>query len=211
MDSTSILYHDVVDGIRPILSTTTKPSEPACSICKHDYYQAATGHETTLDYFNELPFAACKTFIQHVIEPVIPPCICICAWMMQNELPTCPMCRRTIVASEHEEDSDDDSDVAGADVYVEGLSISLGISVLASQEIYRILKLSTRQVLTTTTPMPFFCSASVILLNLPHIMMFIARRFHTRARRPVLSNAPSAREKPGCPVPSRNRGPTEVP
>jgi hypothetical protein len=69
--------------------------------------------------------------------------------MMQNEPPTCPMCRRTIVASEHEEDSDDDSDVAGADVYVEGLSISLGISVLASQEIYRILKLSTRQVLTT--------------------------------------------------------------
>ena len=176
------LYQDFVDDVFAVLSPTTTPNEPKCPICDHHYGQAGPGMGTHLDFFNELPGASRKTFIQHVVEPVITPCghtfctFCICVWLHQNKDKSYPMCQSIIDLPQQLRHWDDDSDINRA--AINGLSISLHISTPVAEEIFKILKLSMRQLITTQAPMPFIWKAATMISDLPRLMVTIARRFH---------------------------------
>lgn len=186
------LYQDFVDGVLTHLPLTTTPNEPQCAICDQTYGQFTPEMDTPLEVFNEMPGIYRKTYVQDIVEPVATPCghtfctFCICTWLIESEQRVCPMCRQTIDLPHHLFAWDDNTETQ--DTAVDGLTISLRVSTPIAEEIYRILKLSMRQLLTTSEckNMPFEWDADAMIADLPKAMVAVARRFHHHDRDDVM-------------------------
>ena len=171
-----------MDGVLTVLRPTDTPKESACSICGQDYGKAGSGTATNLIFLSHLPGAFRKLFIEESIEAVVTPCghafctFCISVWLSNPGTCTCPMCRAPfhLPAEQIVENTDGGLPDAGN----EGLVVPLHIPTPEADEIFDIMKLSTRQLLTTKTPMPFVWDTEAMLSDLPKIMVTIARRFH---------------------------------
>jgi hypothetical protein len=188
MESTPYIYQDVVERVLGIATLTEAPkNEPACFICRREYGSAGPGIETHLDFLSLLPGAYRKTFVEQVVEAVQTPCghilclFCLSTWFKRRRVCSCPMCRKPIqIAFLFELENTDDGRV---DVGVQGLSLALHIPTPLAKETYRIVNLQTRELLTTTAPMPFQWNAEAMIHDLPIVMITIARRFHYQSLR----------------------------
>jgi hypothetical protein len=69
---------------------------------------------------------------------------------------------------------------------IDGLAISHRVSSHRCEEMYRILKLSTRELLTTDADMPFKWNVAAMIHDLPRLMITIARRFHYSSKHEVV-------------------------
>ncbi|KAF1921500.1 hypothetical protein BDU57DRAFT_553628 [Ampelomyces quisqualis] len=180
MSSLSILYEDFVDHVSTSLSSTIVPSEPTCFICGNEYGNAGPGLSENRDFFNELPANTRTTYVQNIVEPVMTPCghtfctLCICMWLLTHTVPNCPICREhinipdySIVSAMHPED-----------VAIDAFSIALGVSAPVAAVIYRIVRLSTRELMGSPEPMSFVWYAPALISDLPRLMVTVARRFH---------------------------------
>jgi len=183
MESTPILYQDVVDGILAIAELTKAPTNKStCYICSREYGSMGSGIEINLDLLSQLPGAFRKTFIEHTVEPVRTSCghmfciFCLGVWFKNESACTCPMCRHPLhLPYNLERENTDDG---RPEVGIEGLSISLNVSTPLAAELYRIVRMETRELLLTSEEMPFKWNAEAMLHDLPVIMVSIARRFY---------------------------------
>ncbi|KAF1830089.1 hypothetical protein BDW02DRAFT_116889 [Decorospora gaudefroyi] len=188
MASTTILYEDFVNCILAIAPNTDTPGEPSCHICGREYGTAGPGPEAHLDYLSQLPGAFKKIFIEKSVDAVRTPCghtfctFCLGVWCVGKDHGTCPICRAPIrfPSSSDGDNTDDGMPDAG----VEGLSLTLNLSTPTAATIYEILNMQVRQLLTTTTQMPFVWNASAMLHDLPKIMVTVARRIYYQGLRP---------------------------
>ncbi|KAF2825976.1 hypothetical protein CC86DRAFT_293477, partial [Ophiobolus disseminans] len=159
------------------------PHEPHCPICKHTYNQAMQNEPTHLSTLILLPNTGPRLYIQTTINPLITPCghtfctLCICTWLHLNTASTCLICR-SVIPIPHQAFEDENDDFDAREIAIDGLRISLSISPPAAREIYTILKLSTRGLLTTHTAMPMVWHAETMVADLPKVMVGVARRFH---------------------------------
>jgi hypothetical protein len=176
------MYQDFVDGARTVLTPTTTPEdEPECFVCSRKYGSAGTGMETALEFFSALPNALRETFIEHIVEPFKTPCghtfcaYCLCFWLKQNDPATCPMCQTPVKLPWQlgQLDSDIDTIAAG----VEGLAVSLHVTLAVAQEIHDILKMSPHRLYATEAPMPFMWNSDTMESDLPKVMVALAPRF----------------------------------
>ena len=176
-----------MNGLLTILTAIDTPTEVGCVICNQEYGKAGPAIETHLQYLGQLPGAFRRLFAQHTLEAVRTPCghvfctYCIGVWLLESESSTCPLCRALIQIPA--ETYDENVNVDMTDPGVEGLAISLHVSSPIAAEIYDILHLSTRQLLTCGTPMPFVWYTEAMISDLPKLMVNIARRFQYQSIR----------------------------
>jgi hypothetical protein len=188
MDVNPVVYQDVADGVLTVASKVDAlTDELSCYICGLEYGSAGLGMDTHLDYLSQLPGAFRKTFVQFIVEASRTACghtfctFCLSAWFKDEYYCTCPMCRTKIIRPfcTNIENTDDGAPNVG----IEGLSLSLGISSPRATAFVNILRLQVRDLLTTTTPMPFVWNAAAMIDDLPLLMVTIARRMHYQAQR----------------------------
>ena len=188
MDSTSATYQDVVDRVLAVSIPTEAPrDEPTCFVCGREYGSIGAGVETHLDFLSQLPGAYRKTFLEQTVEPIRTPCghvfclSCLSVWFKRKRKCLCPMCREPIeIPFLYELENTDDG---RRDVGIQGLSLALHIPTSLAKETYRIISLQTRELLTTTAPMPFQWNAEAMIHDLPIMMINVARRFHYQSLR----------------------------
>lgn len=180
MSSLPILYEGFVALVSPSLASSTTPPEATCFICGHEYGKAGAGLSTKRDFFNELPYNACTTYVQNIVDPVSTPCghtfckFCICTWLLTHKMPNCPICRKCIKIPTYRVVTDK----VPIDVAVDAFSIALRVSTPVARDIHTIFRLSTRDLMTTEETIPLFWHAPALITDLPKLMVTIARRFH---------------------------------
>jgi len=148
MESSPVLYQDVVDGVLTIVEPTKAPTNKAtCCICSREYGSVGSGIDINLDLFSQLPGASRKTFVDHTVEPVRISCghvfciFCLGVWFKNESSCTCPMCHHPLHLPynlEHE-----NTDDGRPEVGIEGLSISLHVSTPLAAELYKIVRMQT--------------------------------------------------------------------
>jgi hypothetical protein len=188
MNDIPILYQDFVDGLRNILQPATTTDDPSCSICSTDYGLPGPGVQTNLDYLNELAEPLCQSFVQHVVEPVVTPCghnfctFCICVWLLGDAYPTCPMCRTEIDVPLVLRQWVYMASLDPVPPVVNVLSRTHSLSTRKAQEIFDVLQMSMRKLLTAPRPEKFTWNTKAMINDLPKIMITVARRFFFRSK-----------------------------